>query len=188
MKRLTMYSYEEQVYRLKNYFKFLVVRHPFVRLLSVYKDAIIKESFLSEFGKYLKVNSSSYVKNITLVQFLEMVYRTSDALPNNHWKTYEMMCHPCAVNYDHVIYMESIHDDLDPVLDWMTDHGERPTLQGSNVTGLDFRRQKQKISKTLQGIDSDVIKGLIDIYSRDSAVFGYTWNDETEIGCDQCVC
>ena len=199
LKQLSQYSRTEISLRLKNYFKFMVVRHPFDRLVSAYQQkfsgiqsdnlglishnyaprysTVIKEHF----GEISKVDSMGKIM-LSWPQFLELVATEPKRFKNVHWANYELLCEPCKVNYSHVVYMEKMKDDLDIVFDHLKNpDGPLPTLPARN-TIRNTTDHEVKLSKHFKHIDPDILKRLLQIYGRDLELFGYTWHSESESG------
>ena len=119
MKLLSSYSDDEVSYRLKNYFKFMFVRHPMDRLLSAYRNKFGEHfrNFELKYGVYIvqnfRPNPPVHPKgdDVSFSEFLAYVAGTENSLLNEHWSPYVDLCQPCYVNYDYVGYFESIEED-----------------------------------------------------------------------------
>ena len=191
LRKLAEFSPQEIEYRLRNYLKFIVVRHPFDRLLSTYNEKfglvkvnyapsymnLITKHFGSDFGK-----DSRGRPLISFEQFLELVATERNRFANVHWKNYFDYCHPCSITYDHVIRFETLHEDADVILDRLTiSGGERPRLPQQNVK-RNTTRPFLEIDEVFSHLDPDIVHGLMEIYGRDFEIFGYTWNQNVS-GC-----
>ena len=191
-------SLKEAEYRLKNYFTFMVVRHPFDRLVSAYLHKFKSENpaFLKMFEKVLhnkfgsEMNiSSKGIAIPTFEQFLNLVATEPVAFSNNHWMNYNTYCHPCAITYDHVIYMETFQDDLGIILDHFVDsNGSRPVLRAKGHLQRVHKDRLQDTSAYFKKIDRKIIDKLLLVYRQDFQVFGYTWDYNTGAGCVKGVC
>lgn len=99
--------------------RFMIVRHPFERILSAYRDKLEhrqdREFYYKTYGKNIvksqrKVNSTSANRDEpTFVEFLEYVVkkRTFD----EHWRPFTAECAPCEMNYQIILKMESIAEE-----------------------------------------------------------------------------
>ena len=86
----------------KNYFSFLVVRHPFVRLVSAYRDKL--ESLTEYNVRYhitdgprmtsRRVFNSSVADNPTFPEFVDYLIRTPPNLMDKHWAPYSKVKDP----------------------------------------------------------------------------------------------
>ena len=193
----TTLSKDEMEYRLKNYFKFMVVRHPFDRLLSAYLDKFSAANKIyakqyakvlhSKFGGQLEIDSKG-IAFPTFEQFLYLVLTEPVTFRNHHWLNYNDYCHPCFIQYDYVVYMETFEDDIDIILGHFDSDGSRFELP---VNGYVRRARKDRLQETsafFKKIDRRIIDKLLSVYRQDFQVFGYTWNYSTGAGCVKGVC
>lgn len=95
------------------YFKFVVIRNPFNRIVSGYLDKIAKhtvpEAFAQEVIEQVQTSLNEPVdieKSITFSQFVDYLIETPDALLNDHWRP---QCNFLGtVNFDLVGQFESL--------------------------------------------------------------------------------
>jgi len=119
--------YEESI-------KFIIVRHPFERLVSAYRD---KLAGFSRNDHYLTMRShiiSKYRKNVkdksTIPTFSESVdfildelikidspSRDRHSLIDGHFIPYSRRCLPCAMDYDLIIKFETLEEDSRYLID-----------------------------------------------------------------------
>ena len=197
IKYLNTYSIAEIEYRLKHYFKFIVVRHPFDRLMSTYHEKFggnpvnYAPQFKSVIHEHFGTNTANDKKGRILLnanQFLELVATERKRFNNFHWKNYMSYCHPCLIQYDHVVYMETMDDDIGIVLDHLAyPNGTRPVLPHRNMK-RNVSARFEEVSDVYRGVKPEIIQRLLATYGRDIDVFGYTWNHTTGPGCEKCVC
>jgi hypothetical protein len=198
IKTLNKYSKEEIDFRLKSYFKFMVVRHPFDRLISAFNNKlrghpinygphfhiVIREHF----GKITERDSTGKIL-INVNQFLHLVAKEPDRFKNIHWQDSMSYCHPCLIRYDHVIYMETLERDAGRVLDHLPfPNGTRPVLSHLNQGVFRTSNRSDEVYNVFKGLDPHVLRRLLDMYALDFNVFGYTWNSSTRAKCSKCVC
>jgi len=109
----------------KEYFTFLVVRHPFVRLVSAYRDKLEK---LTEYNvRYhikdaprmtsRRVFNSSVADSPTFPEFVEYLIRTPPNLMDKHWAPYTKVCLPCNQTYSAILKLETLEEDADWLFD-----------------------------------------------------------------------
>ncbi|XP_015519195.2 carbohydrate sulfotransferase 11 [Neodiprion lecontei] len=171
-RRLSKYTMEEIEEKLLTYNRLIVVRHPFERLLSAYRnkfEAKYNSSmyFQSRFGKRIvkKFRSNATREalergdDVTFSEFVDFV-TTEDAengTLNEHWRPITELCHPCLVNYDLISKYESLVEDATEVLErmgapWVRfpsgPQSSEPTSKrlGSYYSTLTFK-QLQKLAK-----------------------------------------
>ena len=190
-------SEDKTEYRLKNYFKFMVVRHPFDRLLSAYLEKFNLSSggltkkyekvMHKHFGSEMKIGPKGAIP--TLEQFLYLVVTEPVAFHNGHWGNYNTLCHPCVIPYDHVVYMETFQDDVGIILDhFVYSNGSRPALPVNFHLRRAHTDRLQDTSAYFKKIDMKIIDKLLFIYRQDFKIFGYTWDYNTGAGCVKGVC
>ena len=196
MRYLHKYSQDEIDFRLDNYFKFFVVRNPFDRLLSSYRDKFRGEPLNfspmfsgvieEHFGNNTKRDSSGR-QLIDVEQFLELVAEEPRRFTDSHWSEYIGRCNPCSIRYDHVVYLETLEHDIDVVFDHMIGlDGTRPVIPRRNSKNA--APDKDKHNDVLRTIDPEIVRGLHKRYDRDFELFGYTWNNSAGTGCVKGVC
>ena len=109
---LIEYSSAEQEYRLKNYFKVVVVREPFGRLWSAYNDKFVNMNykFIRTYQRVQHVlrttnitvgvadkNCQNHVEFEDFIKYISWEHLKSRKTPNPHWRTYFNACSPCHV-------------------------------------------------------------------------------------------
>ena len=183
-------SSEEIHTKLSNYFKFLIVRHPFVRLLSSYEDKFSRRhhNFLSceQYRKRvelyfdrLRYDREGYPM-LNLEQFLEIVAKDR-YFRNRHWANYMVTCQPCRISYDHVVRLESLWEDAGVVLDRLG-YGSDSNRSGMALPHDNRSGLSDKLSRMydrLRNINPDILNRLLTIYGSDLEMFGYSWNNSS---------
>ena len=132
--RLMMLSYlipEERNRVLEEYTKFMVIREPFKRLLSAYKDKLLPYKghdfalfyYLSQklIYYYRSENSTVNKKYPTLEELIEYItdfskYATqikSHYSEKRHWKPQTDLCYPCNIKYEFVLDIDYIEEEAD---------------------------------------------------------------------------
>ena len=108
------------LYRLENYYKFLVVRHPLERLYSGYVDKLHGSNKYYELQLGTKIvklfrnkpSNSSLINgdDVTFDEFVKWVILTLNSknmYKDPHWQTFTSLCHPCAISYDYIAKLEN---------------------------------------------------------------------------------
>ena len=201
--RLRDYSDEAFLNVLRNYFKVMVVRNPIERILSAYRDKFI----YSPMGKgsldgynyvlrnYRKITTDEIttldsrsmqgMAKITLAEFVRMV--TDRSSPYNiHWDQYINNCHPCVINYDHIVRTETNNWDAVPVLDILSRGLDKNVLKHS-VVSRDKEAVKQnmenptfnKVLEEFSEVPQNDIINLMSYFKTDLEMFGYQFNSAT---------
>jgi len=149
---------------LKEDFKFMVVRHPFERLLSAYRDKLedlsrdmdAREGYYHNmYGKHIvaqyRDKSDRNLTNVlepTWREFVEYIITTPANKFDEHWMPIWMLCSPCIVRYNVISKMETFAEDtqftleeagLDNILEVEWKH--RTGTGGSSDTIMDYYSQ-----------------------------------------------
>ena len=160
-RRLSDYKTEEIQHRLKNYMKFMFVRHPFERLLSAYRNKFLQNS-----------SNSDYLGHD--VQFEEFVRYIIDprtvahSAYNEHWRPMANLCLPCQINYDIIGKYETLEEDAKYVLDKVKlskkvkfPRSDRPSSTGN------------LLNQYLSRLTRDQLLRLYHVYELDFRLFDY---------------
>ncbi len=197
---LSTFSKSKQQAILRDYFKFLVVRHPFDRLVSAYIDKVEYQRNTSEpFPMFVKhadhivkalntTRAKLYKKsrkgklNVFTANQEEFFYLVANYynlwFKEKHWQTYHELCQPCAMHYDAVVRLETVDQDLPGILSRL------PNPDGDTLPVTNTIRYKpgfqynDKMSKAFESVDLDTVRGLMEVYKKDFELFGYQWNVE----------
>ncbi|XP_063872012.1 carbohydrate sulfotransferase 11-like [Scylla paramamosain] len=135
--------------KLRTYKKFMVVRHPFERILSAYRDKLEDwEPHDSVFPKMVKKKLQKYSvcvcvcvcvcisylsflrdnpnkkegDNITFTEYIRFISQPGRGTPeqrNEHWLPMHEICHPCAIQYDFIGKYENLKEDSEYLLKWL---------------------------------------------------------------------
>ena len=180
--------------KLRNYTKFMTVRHPLDRLVSGYYDKVYSHVlpnrnvwFRSPTGKKIasyaiskfhkndeKLDKDTY--NATFAEFVQFALMVN----NLHWRPYFDKCCHCFIDYDYILRIETMTKDtalvlpnLYPrVLHMPAHHHTRPgALPDKPVVARHLREYDQ--------IDADSMSKLLDKYKRDMQLFGYQFDRKT---------
>ena len=166
--------------RLEKFFSFLVVRHPFERLVSMYKkfdlkkyintqeylDYILPLKIYMEMMQETRANKTLKV-DITFKHFIKFVINSpSHFYP---WKTLYEACLPCTFNYRFIAYYEWDMERKDALAKHLG------VTFSKNKRGLREEATVKNWWKYYDNIsDTDLIK-LREMYKNDFDLFGYVW-------------
>jgi len=142
---LRNYYPKQQSHRVfKDKFKFMVVRHPFERILSAYRDKLEDISrdlearngyYYTTYGKHIvsefrnkkkPVNTNTnYTKNSNVTEAVEPTWRefityiinTDPTKFDEHWMPISMLCSSCVVRYNVIAKMETFAEDTQFILE-----------------------------------------------------------------------
>lgn len=178
LKTLDQYSKDEIEHRLKSYFKFVFVRHPFDRLVSAYRNKFnnsLNTVFPEIYGRQIIRNyrpnadnaSLSTGQNVTFEEFLRFAIDTHPAKQNEHWQVYDYLCSFCAVNYDFIGNYETLDSDARFVLN---------RIGGRHIS---FPKAPPVRSHVWTGVFANLSRELVrqvwEKYSEDFEMFNYEY-------------
>lgn len=178
---LNFFTPQEVREMLKNYFTFLFVRDPLERILSAYKDKFLKENkvFHRAIGrkiiKQCRHNATEHSlktgSDVTFPEFVNYLVKTKH--DDEHWKSFDKLCHPCAVNYDFIGHYEDLTEDAPYLVKkaGIDDRISFPPFRLSNTTA-DMLHYYSQIPKLR-------ISQLARRYESDYQMFGYPFSGQT---------
>ncbi|XP_069492802.1 carbohydrate sulfotransferase 10 isoform X2 [Ambystoma mexicanum] len=183
--RLSSFSKPEIQERLNSYFKFLIVRDPFERLISAFKDKFIINPRFEPWYKHdiAPAIIRKYRKNHTEtrgLQFEDFVRYLGDPHRRQldlqfgehiiHWVSYVELCAPCEINYSVVGHHETLEADALYILkEAGIDHlVSYPTIP----PGITLYN-RTKVQSYFSSISKRDIRRLYARFKGDFKLFGY---------------
>ncbi|XP_069702655.1 carbohydrate sulfotransferase 11-like [Periplaneta americana] len=184
----------EEVTRNKDYYKLMIVRHPFQRLVSAYRDRIEDTSrFTSQAWIYVPrifsltrpslnishiFNTSHHQPTLSIVpsfeEFVQWLIMITPTKYDVHWNRYTDHCNPCAVHYNTVIKMDNFtYEEEISVLQEMGVQHLNVTLQHFQLTSggpTDFNVSCHYFQQLLR----EQVEALYSIYRKDFEMFQYS--------------
>ena len=174
-KHLTEYSNRNVAEKIQKYYKFIFVREPFARLLSAYKskfeaqNGFYHRTFGREIIKKFRANATEHAKNygddVTFFEFVKHIVYTGNQ--DEHWRSYDQLCHVCSVGYDFIGHLETIDEDA-PFLIKQARVDSRVTFQSNRRSSA-----SSELLRYYSQIPIPYIKRLHHIYFKDFEMFGY---------------
>ncbi|XP_012261286.2 carbohydrate sulfotransferase 11 [Athalia rosae] len=131
-RRLSNLGVDEIFDKLSSYDRLIVVRHPFERLLSAYRNKLEAKHnssmyFQERFGKKIikkyRENATQEAlekgDDVTFSEFVDFVTdgEGENGTRNEHWRPITELCHPCVANYNMISKYESLVEDATEVLE-----------------------------------------------------------------------
>ena len=172
---------------LQNYFKVIVVRHPFDRLISAWRDKFVMRN--SPFRKNLGKRILRTYRNITnfepssewnnTARFDEFAqYVAEKSLSNPHWRQY-ITCNPCYIKYNYIIKTETLEYDFKKIASLITIYnGTLPFIHSHQSKKSDVYFLSKSLPE-FSRVSSLAMQYLYDKYGDDMNLFGYTWGQDT---------
>ena len=166
-------------HKLSEYYKFMFVREPLVRLLSAYKDKFLlnNTSFHKSYGrkivKHVRKNAAanSNGDDVSLQEFLQYVAESHVEDMNEHWMPFYELCQPCAVSYDFVGSFENLESDANQVLKELNVNEQVtfPKQQKYYKAGGNGYVEGKKLTD----VSPDMMKNALRKYDLDYKLFSY---------------
>ena len=174
---LAHYSEEAIRTRLRSYYKFLFVREPFERLLSGFEDKFVSNIWnWHETSLYTSAILNRYrqehpnaTDDVTFTKFIYYVLSLRDEARNEHWKSYEGLCHPCAVDYDFIGHFENLGQESQYVL---KKTGLEKIIAFPPIISLNTSR---KVLEKYSEVPKHMILQLGDAFKNDLEMFNYAF-------------
>ena len=188
----------DRILKSKEYFRFMVARHPFERIYSAYKDKIVEGSSPAMKIHHAREILEMFRTNITneqwkkgdSVTFKEFVrYLKIRRTTNRHFLPVEDDCRPCLINYDYIVKTETMNEDNEYIID----HFLGPTKRGmgtakhvvANKPEADDRpvlSPKGRLLEAYQTLTAEDVAFLAERFGGDLLHFGYDWRVENSTG------
>lgn len=176
--------------RLGSYFKFLIVRDPFERLISAFKDKFVKNPRFEPWYKHdiapaiiRKYRKSHRYSDQAAsgLHFEDFVRYLGDAEGRRrmdrqfgehviHWVTYAELCAPCEIRYSVVGHHETLERDAPYIL---RAAGIQRLVSYPAIPPGITRYNRTKVERYFSGISKRDVRRLYARYQGDFELFGY---------------
>lgn len=188
--RITFLFFPFWLNRLNTYFKFLIVRDPFERLISAFKDKFVKNPRFEPWykhdiapviiRKYRKSHRDSDAAASGL-HFEDFVRYLGDAEGRRrvdrqfgehiiHWVTYAELCAPCEIHYSVIGHHETLEQDAPYILKAA---GIDQVVSYPAIPPGITHYNRTKVESYFSGISKRDIRRLYSRYQGDFYLFGY---------------
>ena len=186
-------SNSEILHRLRTYTRVTFVRHPLVRIYSAYKQKLATEKpphcqyYQETMGVHILKKMRSNLTQaelkcgytVTFPEFIEYFVGDGmfDIMNDDHFLRYSDRCHPCFVDYNFIVKLETAENDQDEFIkQFMNPNpGEERVFHVNKGKNLGYDVESYStILKQYSQVNETHIKMLLDIYKKDMDLFGYS--------------
>ena len=177
---LSSLSKKEQEERLKTYTKFMVARHPFLRLAIAYRRKFQADNpfFHDRYGKKIidkyrskATKDKNEGKDVSFEEFTQFVSDlNSPEEMNEHWQPLHTLCRPCEIDYDLILHYETMQQDARELLKEAELLDQIHSLPSDNWDQVpaDFMQE------LFDQLKPAVVGRLVQLYSQDMELFSYS--------------
>ena len=161
-------------------FVFSFVRHPFERLVSAYKDKVLRGGCKKMYG----AEREYFDRHKSFPDFIRFVSKQhkNNSVVNGHWNLLSQNCQHCSIPYNVVGKLETFDEDVNYII---LKNGlehilpvENAKKVKLNTTSRKSKTNKKKESLTyFSKLTKEQIKELYQIYKIDFEMFGYEASD-----------
>jgi len=193
LRYLHSYSEAEIEIRLRTYFKFLTVRHPLVRILSVYRNKL--ESPNKYYHEHLGRTIEHVIGGVpmedttgdyvTFKQFVTYLVGGSPHEYEHHMRPVTYLCYPCEIHYDFIVRLETSYADYLQVFYKLRNARDAKQYLLESMLYVKAETDKQRVIRYYSQLPAELINSLQEKYHADMTFFGYTWdNTSLTYGCE----
>ncbi|KAJ8407387.1 hypothetical protein AAFF_G00279610 [Aldrovandia affinis] len=184
--RLSSMSDTEIHRRLSTYFKFFIVRDPFERLISAFKDKFLQNPRFEPWYRHdiapaiIRKYRRSHREEAPGLHFDDFVRYLGDPGRRRldrqfgdhviHWVTYAELCAPCEIGYSVVGHHETLEQDAPFIL--QAAGIERLVSYPTIPPGI-TRYNRTKVERYFSGISKRDVRRLYARFQGDFSLFGY---------------
>ncbi|KZC14786.1 Carbohydrate sulfotransferase 12 [Dufourea novaeangliae] len=161
--------------------KFLIVRHPFERLVSAYRDKLEhiqgRDYYYKRFGrhiahKYHKYRQPNETKiEPTFTEFLRFIIE--EKYFDEHWAPFVDTCEPCLIKYNYILKFDTFDRDQQFLIqelglsDYLYEKGDLKNINPRGVTTAAL------VKEYMQNVPRSVLDEINKVYETDFKLFSY---------------
>jgi chondroitin 4-sulfotransferase 11 len=166
--------------------RFIIVRHPFERILSAYRDKLEhrkdREFYYRRYGHHIvrsqREDNSTFANRAepTFVEFLKYLVKTRTF--DEHWRPFTAECAPCELNYQIILKMESLEEEQlflatkFNLLDYLfAVNSTGRLLQNTNPNG---RTEHKYAQQYYREVPKQLLQEVYMLYEADFRLFDYS--------------
>uniref|UniRef100_A0A182QLS7 Carbohydrate sulfotransferase n=1 Tax=Anopheles farauti TaxID=69004 RepID=A0A182QLS7_9DIPT len=174
---------------ISNTISFLIVREPFERLLSAYRNKLegcrnkyyklLGEQIVKKFRKAHPIKGAKPPHGPTFREFLEFLvshYRSGGRF-DEHWSPVYSFCTPCSINFTLIAKMETFQRDSEYIIRQAGLEtlllNKMPRYKARWITNRSTSDTRNLIPRYFAQIDEKLLTDVLEIYQLDFELFGY---------------
>ena len=170
----------------------MVVRHPFERILSAYRDKMENSTaepfYYTRYGlvmimKYRLMRVTG-PKEPTFEEFVRYLIDANMQFTDEHWTPYYVYCTPCLVDYNLIMYFETLEQDVQLLIHLLNSKLRQRNTNHSLIDGhLEWKHKtlsvagRKSAERNLRSyysqLDKTTVRKLYEKYRLDFELFGY---------------
>jgi hypothetical protein len=164
-KELTFHCNIDKIQKYKNCFIFTIVRNPYMRIFSCYRDKFFSKDKLNNVIKIEKE-----IKDPTFLDFLKYIDNQDPEKRDPHWQPQSVLHLSNIIDCDYVGYIEDFDNSMNHIIN---------TIYKNKINFHDIKDNIPKNSRQARfdhkGYFTDEVIELIQkIYKKDFKMFGYS--------------
>lgn len=161
---------------------FLIVRHPFERLVSAYRDKLEhiegRDYYYKRFGrhithKYHKFRKPNETKlEPTFTEFLRFI--VEEKYFDEHWAPFVDTCEPCLIKYNYILKFDTFERDQKFLIqelglsEYLYHQNDLKNINPRGVTTAAL------VKEYMQDVPRSLLDGINKVYETDFKLFAYT--------------
>ncbi|XP_052899032.1 carbohydrate sulfotransferase 13-like [Anopheles moucheti] len=174
---------------ISNTISFLIVREPFERLLSAYRNKLegcrnkyyklLGEQIVKKFRKAHPLKGAKTPHGPTFREFLQFLvshYRSGGRF-DEHWSPVYSFCTPCSINFTLIAKMETFQRDSEYIIRQAGLEtlllNKMPRYKARWITNRSASDTRNLIPRYFAQIDEKLLTDVLEIYQLDFELFGY---------------
>lgn len=178
---------------LSNTISFLIVREPFERLVSAYRNKLegcrnkyyklLGEQIIKKFRKKMKDGDgkvvTKYPKGPTFREFLQFLvaHYKSGGRFDEHWSPVYSFCTPCSINFTLIAKVETFQRDSEYIIRQAGLEtlllNKLPRGKARAIANRATSNTKNLVPRYFAQIDEQLLTEVLEIYQLDFELFGY---------------
>ena len=187
----------EDISTLSKLYKFVIVRHPFERLVSAFHDKFIitkqinlMEPFIDYYLGLKGINKPKTLRQSWINEYVDVSFKTfvdfvlheyslsaKISGPSGHWWPFTDMCKLCELEFNYVGKLETLEQDVDCILDTFPEyellHRMKERIKVKvNSSG---HHNKNMTMDYFSQLSREIIIELYNMYDADFALGGYEY-------------